>query len=188
MRDLSLHLLDIVQNSIHAKAKKISITIGAYTSLNILEILIVDDGCGMSAEFVTQVINPFTTTRATRKIGMGIPLLKSSAQRAEGTLDIQSLEGKGTTVRTTFKTSHMDRPPLGRLSETIIALIASNPEIRYELVLKSDDENFRLDTVEIKDRLGEVPITHYEVMTWIREYIDEGIKTIFGGVLDEINS
>ena len=188
MRDLSLHLLDIIQNSVSAGADRISVTIGAYTSQNLLEMIITDNGCGMSEEFLERATDPFATTRTTRKIGMGLPLLKSSAQRTSGSLEIKSSESKGTRVRACFSISHLDRPPLGNITETMIILIASNPEIDYELVIKNDKDEFRIDTSEIKDKLGEVPITHLDVITWIKGNIDEAVKTIFGGVLDEINS
>ncbi|HHW31954.1 MAG TPA: ATP-binding protein [Clostridiaceae bacterium] len=188
MRDLSLHLLDIIQNSITAGAGRISVTIGAYISRDILDLIITDNGCGMSEGFLAQVTDPFATTRTTRRIGMGLPLLKSSAQRASGNLQVKSEEGKGTSVKASFSISHIDRPPLGNLTETMIPLISSYPEIDYELILKNDNDEYRLDTSEIKEQLGEVPITNFDVITWIKESINEAVKIIFGGVLNEINS
>lgn len=188
MRDLSLHLLDIVQNSVKANARRIKIGISADVQRGRLEITVEDDGSGMDEELLRQVDNPFVTTRTTRKVGMGIPLFKASARRASGDLEIWSEKGCGTTVKACFDINHIDRPPLGNLGETAVGMILTNPDIRYEMVLSNTVNSFEFDSFEIKKKLDGVPITEYEVLMWIREYIDEGVKAIFGGVLNEINS
>lgn len=188
MKDLSLHLLDIIRNSTAASARNIKVQITAYTSEDKLTIIIEDDGTGMDNELLERVTNPFTTTRTTRKIGMGIPLLKASAEMSSGELKIDSVKGKGTVVYATFKISHIDRPPLGDIASTMTSLIAAEPEIEFMLSLNSDNGSFRFDTAEIKEKLGDVPINEIEVISWIGEFIEEGIKSIFGGVLDEIDS
>lgn len=188
MRDLSLHIMDIIQNSVAAKASRICLGIAASKNADILEISISDNGVGMDREFANMISDPFVTTRKTRRVGLGIPLLKASAQMSSGDLFIESEKGKGTTLKASFKISHIDRPPLGDVAETITSVIVANPDIDLEIVLRSDEKHFNLHTGEIKQRLGEVPIAHYEVLSWIKEYINEGIKTTFGGVLDEIDS
>ena len=186
MRDLSLHLMDIIQNSVTAGAKLIETGFEACDGK--LVMTIADNGCGMDSELLARVTDPFSTTRKTRKVGLGIPLLKAAAERASGGLEIDSQPGLGTNVRACFDVGNIDRPPLGDIAETIAGVILSNPEILFKLRLKSPGGEFALDTGEIKERLGEVPIVELEVLTWIKEYVEEGITAIFGGVLDEIDS
>ncbi|CDG35017.1 histidine kinase [Acetivibrio thermocellus BC1] len=186
MRDLSLHLMDIVQNSIDAKASKISILICADKKSDLLEIEVKDNGIGMDSDFLKEVVNPFTTTRDTRRVGLGIPLLKASAKRASGELEITSEKLVGTTVKASFKISHIDRLPLGNLAQTMESLIVARPDIEYDLTLDNKKERFIFNSFEIKRRIGEVPLTHFEVLKWIGEYVNDGVKTIFGGILDEI--
>jgi len=181
-------LLDIIQNSIAADAGKIIVTIYTKEPDEELGIIVEDNGHGMDKEFLERVTDPFVTTRKTRNIGIGIPLLKSSSEMAGGRLDIDSVKGKGTILKATFKIGHIDRLPLGDVADTFISLIAARPDIEFELKLDNGKESFLFNSLEIKEKLGGVPITEYEVLSWIREFIDEGVKTIFGGVLNEINS
>ncbi len=188
MRDLSLHLLDIIQNSITAKATAIFVLISADRKKDRLLIRIQDNGIGMNEFLRLKVTDPFVTTRTTRKVGLGIPLLKASAKLAGGDLTVDSEEGKGTTITVDFQISNIDRLPLGDISETMVSLIASEPEIRFVIELENGIHCIRLDTLEVKEKLGEVPITEYQVLMWIRDFIGEGVKKIFGGVLHEIDS
>lgn len=186
MRDLSLHLIDIVQNSITAKAARIKIVISANKDNDELLMRIEDNGMGMDKELASRVSDPFVTTRTTRKVGLGIPLLKASAELAEGGLALSSEIGKGTTIEAWFKISSIDRIPLGDIAETVSDTIMANPNIELELILESGNGSFVFDTLNIKERLGGVPITEFEVIAWIKEYIKEGATNIFGGVLDEV--
>jgi anti-sigma regulatory factor (Ser/Thr protein kinase) len=188
MRDLSLHLLDLVQNSITARADHIEIAIRADRNNGILEISVRDNGVGMDPELLQRVTDPFATTRTTRRVGLGIPLIKASAERAAGGLVIASEKGKGTSVDARFMIDNIDRPPLGDVAGTIVDIIISEPAREFTLVLENGSDTFRFDSAEIKERLGEVPITEYAVTVWMREYLNEGIKVIFGGVLNEIDS
>lgn len=188
MKDLSLHLLDIIRNSTAAGARNIKIEISADTVEDQLRIIVEDDGNGMEKELLERVTDPFATTRTTRKIGMGIPLLKASAEMSSGELKIDSVKGKGTYLCATFKISHIDRPPLGDIADTMASIVAAEPEIEFILDINSDNGSFRFDTSEIKKKLDGVRINEIEVIYWIREFIEEGIKSIFGGVLDEIDS
>jgi len=188
MKDLSLHLMDIIQNSITASSSKITVSINADKELDLLEIEIADNGVGMDKDLLASVSNPFTTTRKTRKIGLGIPLFKDSANLSGGYLIINSQIGIGTVVKASFRISHIDRIPLGDLAETIVTIIVAHPDIGLELSLGNTKEYFRLDLAEVKEKLGDVPINDFEVVNWIKEYINEGIKLIFGGVLNEVIS
>lgn len=188
MRDLSLHIMDIVQNSLSAKADRIDITICALTDNDLLEIEIKDNGVGMDEDFLKDIKNPFKTTRTTRKVGLGISLFEASAKNASGDLSINSKKNLGTEVKACFKISHIDRLPLGNVAETLTTLIMAQPDVEYNLVIDNKKDQFTFSSLDIKKTLGDVPITQFEVIKWIGEYIDEGIKTIFGGVLDEIHS
>lgn len=188
MRDLSLHLMDIAQNSITAGASKISISICADRELDLLELEITDNGIGMDECFLKEVVNPFVTTRGTRRVGLGIPLFEASARRASGGLRITSKKSVGTTIKADFKISHIDRLPLGDIAQTLKVLLIARPDIEYEMVFDNRKKSFNFNSFEVKKRIGEVSITEFEVLTWICEYVNEGVKTIFGGVLNEILS
>lgn len=182
MRELSMHILDLSQNSIVAGASLIEIDVIADTKTDTLRISIKDNGRGMSPEFLARVRDPFTTTRTTRRVGLGIPMFAESARTCDGDLTVQSEVGQGTTVDATFKLSHIDRAPLGDIASTLIALIAANPDIdiRYrqqirgrhpELDSGTSAEEFILDTREIKQQLDGVPINENAVLKWIGEYV-----------------
>ncbi len=188
MRDLSLHLIDIIQNSISAKATNISIRIRGDLSSDKLILAIDDNGIGMDGEVLKQVENPFYTTRTTRKVGLGISLLKASAEISGGRFEIKSVLGVGTTIKADFQISNIDRLPLGDISETLISVIIANPEINFELFLENIKDKFEFRTLDVKEKIGDLSITQLEVIDWIKEYIIEGTKTIFGGVLNEITS
>jgi signal transduction histidine kinase len=188
VRDLSLHILDIIQNSITADATKVVLNITIDKNNDKLTVCIEDNGSGMSKELLKDITSPFSTTRKTRKVGLGISLLMASAERADGELSIQSTLGIGTTVTASFKITHIDRLPLGDISETIVSVILTKPEMDLEIELKSTEETFKFDTAEVKERIVEIPITEPEVLTWIKDFINEGVKIILGGVLDEVHS
>lgn len=188
MRDLSLHILDIVQNSIKANASAVKVIISEKAESKHLILEIKDNGIGMDNDLLIKVDDPFTTSRITRKIGLGIPLLKESAIKCEGEFNIFSERNIGTKVFATFLISHIDRLPIGDIGDTMITVISANPNIRFVLILKSSKGYFEIDTEEIKRQLKGVSITEFDVLQWLKEYIDEGIMNIFGGVLNEVDS
>lgn len=179
MRELSLNILDIVENSVKAEAKIVYIDVIAKD--NFLTISIKDDGKGMSEEFLSRVTDPYTTTRTTRKVGMGLPFLKMEAEMAGGTFDIRSKLGEGTVVTTTFAIDHIDRPPLGDLGETMSTLISNGDEVDYVLHFVFKDTDFVFDTRELKAQLDGVPMDEPEVLLFIKNYIRE--NTPHGGLL-----
>ena len=181
MRELSLHILDIAKNSVKAGAKLVEIEVCADTAADKLTIVITDDGCGMSPEFLRRVQDPFTTTRTTRKVGMGIPLFKMAAESAGGSFSIASEEGKGTKVRAEFGLSHIDRMPLGELGDTMVLLISGSPEIDFRLEFSVDERSFSLDTREVKRTLEGVPVDLPEVQAFLREMLAENIREVSGG-------
>jgi len=178
MNEISLYILDLTQNSVTAGAKHIVITLRLDTADDTLTITISDDGCGMSKELLSKVTSPFTTTRKTRKVGLGIPMIMQLCEMCEGSFDIQSEPGKGTVLTLGFKASHVDLPPMGSLGETMLSLINGTPEgIEFKLLYAVDQNEFSFDTDEVRKMLGpDVPLNTPEVLAWIRDYITEGIQ------------
>ena len=173
MKELSLHVLDIAQNAIQAGAARLTIRLTLETRL--LTITIEDDGCGMSEAFLKDVCDPFSTTRTTRQVGMGLPLYKLAAEQAGGSFDIQSRQGEdhGTVVKAAFDTANIDCPPLGDMAETVVTILQGNPEL--SLVYEYSDETGakRLSTDEMRQILGDVPLNEPEVLIWAREFLCE---------------
>jgi hypothetical protein len=188
LRDISLHILDIMQNSTAAKSTLIKVTLQAETEAGLLEVIVEDNGCGMDEEFLSSVTNPFSTTRTTRKVGLGIPFFKASAEQSGGSFSITSGKGIGTVVKSSYMIDHIDRPPLGDVSGVITDTAAAYPAVELQLVAAGGNKQFKFNSREVAQRLGEVPLAEFAVVQWLREYIGEGLKEIFGGVLNEIVS
>jgi signal transduction histidine kinase len=148
MEDLSLHILDIAENSIAAEAKRIEIRIEEDQVKDVLAIEIKDDGNGMDEEMRRKVLDPFFTTRTTRKVGLGLPLLAQASRESEGTLEIDSKPGQGTTVKAALRYHHIDRRPLGNILETIQTLVVGHPEIEFLFEHTKDGSTYRYDTKE----------------------------------------
>lgn len=178
MEELSLHILDIAKNSVKAKANNITIKINEDEKDNRLTIEIIDDGCGMSEEFLKTVKNPFSTTRTTRKVGMGISLFEAAAIQCGGGLEISSKLGEGTTVKADFELNSIDRAPLGDIAGTMTALISGSPEIDFVYSHNKNGNEFKLDTKEIREILGDVPLDNLDVVSWIDGFINDGLKEI----------
>lgn len=174
MKELSLNILDIVQNSVKAEASLVVIEINENGSW--MEIVITDNGYGMSEEFLKAVCDPFSTTRTTRKVGLGIPLLKLAAEQAGGTLEIKSKERAlhpndcGTEIRATFYTDHIDFTPLGDVVSTVILLIQGSPLVDFVFRHRRENGLVELDTRQMRSALGdEVPLNEPEVLEWAKE-------------------
>lgn len=178
MQELALHILDIVQNSIVANASLIKIEIAEDIKNDFLTITIGDNGKGMTAEEIGRVTDPYFTSRTTRKVGMGLPLLKHSAQQASGNLVVSSESGNGTEVVAVFRHSHIDRPPLGDLAGVVKLLIGANPDIDFVYRHRREDREYILDSREVKAVLEGVPVNNPEVMIFIGEMVKENLKEI----------
>lgn len=178
MKELSLHILDIVENSIKARASLIELIIDEDLAKDVLSIEVKDNGVGMSEEVLEKVINPFYTTRTTRKVGLGIPLLKENAERCGGFLKIISQEGRGTQLIAEFQHSNIDRPPLGNLADTIVAII--NNELMQEFILERiyNGASYSLDTREIKQVLEVDSLAESDILLWIKDYINTNEKEL----------
>lgn len=183
MRELSLNILDISQNSLAAGAKSVEIAIEADTAKDLLTITITDDGKGMEKRLLESVTDPFSTTRKSRKVGMGLPLLKQAAEQAGGRLEIKSKESEGTTVKAQFEISHIDRMPLGSVEDTVAVLLQNPGGAEISLVFEADGRRFEFNTKEIKKQLEADDITDYETVSYLKDYIRENIRSITGGTI-----
>lgn len=181
MRELSLHLLDIAENSIAAGASKIQIRVLEDTRSDLLQMSVEDNGKGMDAEMVAKVVDPFVTSRTTRKVGLGIPLLKEAAEACNGFLKIESELGKGTKLFVQFQRSHIDRMPLGDLASTYRELLIANPQIHWIFTYKKDEQEFVFDDEPVKEVLNGVSFTEPSILNYLRETIDTGIHEIMAG-------
>lgn len=179
MKEISLHILDIVHNSIRAGATEVELCVTESVADDILSFTITDNGCGMDEEMVKSVIDPFTTSRSTRKVGLGIPLLKLATENTGGGIEISSKLGEGTKIKAVFGISHIDRQPLGDMSETMLGLITSYEEIDFVYRHMVDGKEFVLDTKEVKQILGGVSLKSPEVVIWLKEFLAENESELY---------
>jgi len=178
MKDLSLHVLDIVQNSLSAKATFIEISIEESRKANTYCLTIKDNGKGMTPEMAKKVLDPYVTSRTTRKVGLGLPLLMLNAERTGGHLSITSNYGKGTEVEALFVYNNIDRLPLGDMAGTIVLLAAANPMIDFVYTHTVEDEKYIFDTREIKEVLDEITINDVHIFKYLKEMINENLQEI----------
>lgn len=182
MKELSLYVLDITMNSVRAGAKNISITL--IEKDHILDLYITDDGCGMTAEQVEKLSNPFFTTRTTRKVGLGVPFLRMLAEMTGGTVTIKSVpesecEEHGTEVYALFHTDHIDFVPLGDIVETVITLVQGSPDVDFLFLHETEAGQVRMSIPEIRQILGDdIPLSSFEVLEWIRGYLLEQYEAL----------
>lgn len=178
MEDLSLHILDVVENSVSADATLVSISIHADCKANILELEISDNGRGMDRELLEAVKSPFVTSRTTRNVGLGLPMLAQSAENTGGKLEIESQPGKGTTVKTSFQLDHIDRIPFGDLERTLMTLIVGNDSVDFVFRYQLDDEAFSLDTRDLKRHFGDEPFYKPLVLKALRKLLKDGLGSL----------
>lgn len=181
MRELSLNVMDVAQNSVRAQAKLITISVEEDRPKHTMTISIKDDGCGMTEEQIEHVIDPFFTTRTTRKVGLGVPLFKLSAEQTGGEFDIKSKLGEGTVTTAKYHTDSVDMTPLGDINSTVSILIRCNPEIDFVFIHSVDENSFTLDTRQLREVLGDVSLDTADVIQWIEEFLDEQTQIIYGG-------
>ena len=183
MTELSLNILDIAENSVKAGAPLTEITVEADSAQNLLEISIRDNGCGMTEEQVQRVTDPFYTTRTTRKVGLGVPFFKESAEAAGGSFLIESKVGVGTTVKASYELDNIDRMPMGDLTATIHTLVTMHEEIDFLFTYRVNENEFVLDTRELREILGEISFKEYEVSNYIKDYLKENITSVTGEII-----
>ncbi len=175
MRELALHLLDIAENSVAAEAGTVWITVEEDHAADRLRITVEDNGRGMDAEMVARVTDPFVTSRTTRKVGLGIPLLKAAAEACNGFLTLTSTPGKGTQVVVEFQHSHIDRMPLGNLAATILTLVVGSPQVHWVFRYRVDGQEYEFDDAPVKAALGDVPLSEPAVLGYLRDALESGI-------------
>jgi hypothetical protein len=178
MQDLSLHILDIAENSIAAQAKTIKIRIKENREKDLLSLEIKDDGQGMDKDTIQRALDPFFTTKTTRRFGFGLSFLKEATRMANGDFALKSAPGKGTRIKATFQASHIDTKPFGDIPQTLITLILGHPEIDLIFSHTIDSKEYSIDTRDIKAQLNGLPINSPKVIKFIKEHIKEGIATI----------
>lgn len=181
MKELSLNILDIIENSLKAKAKNIELTIVEDDSKDLLLIEIKDDGVGMDETLLKEVFDPFMTTSKNKKVGLGLPLLKLEAELCDGGVFIESKKGLGTIVKVCFKKSHIDVPPLGDLPATIVSIIATHPEVNLKFEYVVDGRTFEISTEDLRKTCEESLCTPL-VLSSIKTFLEEKIKELHGGV------
>jgi hypothetical protein len=168
-----------MENSVAAGATRIKIRVDEDIADNILTIKIEDNGKGMDKDTLDKALDPFYTTKKTRRVGLGLSMLAQATQESEGSFDIKSQPGKGTKITAKFVYDHIDRKPLGNMAETITTCIAgsgSQTDIIYRH--SRGDQEFIFDTKDIKERLNGVAIDNPEIISFLKQQLEEGLKVI----------
>lgn len=178
MKELSLHVYDLMENSTAANAKDIKLTIKDSLKDNIFDFIIEDNGKGMSPEFLARVTDPYTTSRTTRKVGLGLPLIKMNTENCNGGMNITSELGIGTTLHFWFEHNHWDRPPMGDLAGTLIMLVSQHEDIHFVIRYITDQDEFVFDTNEVKEALDGMSMNDLSVIRMLKEMVEENLKDI----------
>lgn len=178
MKDLSLHILDIAQNSITAKATLIQIAIVEDTVADTYTITITDNGYGIPPDMLARVTDPYTTSRTTRKVGLGIPLFKQNAERTGGGLTITSEVGKGTVLTAAFVHSNIDRPVLGDIAGVVVILVSANPSIDFVYTHVVNQQSYVFDTREVREALDGIPLNEPSVIPLLKEMIAANLEEL----------
>ena len=171
-----MHIIEILMNSIAANATKILLRIKNSINEDIISIEVEDNGKGMSKEKAKKASSPFSTSRKTRKIGMGLAFLKGLCDTCNGTFEIDSEEGVGTKVKAAIQKSHIDTPELGNIGEICMATLQANEDLDFTLEYNNDVTSFIFSSNEIRKELDGVSLNEPEILLWIKDYINQGIK------------
>lgn len=178
MQDLAMHLLELLMNALAHKTSLLKIEIINNTKLNRIYFKVIDDGEGMTLDVLNAATNPFTTTRYTRKIGMGLAFLKSLVDHTEGHLDIKSKLNEGTEISFDVRMDHIDLPPLGDMGEMIVMAYNANPDVKIEFKYIYDENEFNYNQLAIEDEIGNLDFSDINILMWVKDYINEGIKNL----------
>lgn len=178
-RELALHILDLVENSLQAGATLVTIEIIEDEAADRLTISVSDNGHGMDEKTAQQITDPFFTTRSTRRVGLGIPFLKQATELCNGSLTIDSTLGQGTTITATFQHSHLNRMPLGDMVNTVLGLVVGYPQVNFVYRHSAGDRRFEFDTRPIKRELGAVPLSEPTVIEYLRREISDSLAQIY---------
>ena len=178
MNDLSLHIIDIIQNSLSAGASLIGLTVDEQPAAGRLTVTIKDDGQGMEAAQVDRLSDPFFTSRTTRRVGMGIPLYTQSARQAGGDVTVSSTPGEGTTVEAWFDMNNIDLPPMGDIPGAVVLMASANPGTEFVFEYIYAGESYVFDTRQVREALGGLPLSDPGVMNAVTEMMENNIRTI----------
>lgn len=178
MKNIALHILDLAENSARANARKVQISITEDPLSDSYCLSIQDDGEGMGAEILQKATNPFYTSRTTRKVGMGLPLIQMNAERTGGSFTLQSEPGMGTTMKADFALSHPDRLPLGEIDEVLVLLAVGIPQLRLVYKHKTSSGSYCFDTEVIREIIGNIQDSNLEIRRFLKEMIVENLKEI----------
>jgi hypothetical protein len=181
MLELSLHIMDLAQNSLAAGATRVEVRIEESLAEDRLTIEISDNGRGIPEEMIPRVTDPFVTSRKARAVGLGLPLFKNAAESCGGGMEVHSETGRGTKVLAWFRLDHIDRAPLGNIGETMGILITGNPSVDFFYEHLVDGKSYRLETPEMREALGAVPLSDPAVLEFVRGDIEEGLRKIGAG-------
>jgi anti-sigma regulatory factor (Ser/Thr protein kinase) len=181
MRELSLHILDLVENALAAGADRVAVRVAESTAEDRLTIRVSDNGRGMPEEKIQRLEDPFVTTRKTRRVGLGLSLLAAAAKRCEGALSVRSEAGRGTIVQADFRRSHIDRAPMGDIAATLGAILLSNPDIDFTYVHRVDENDFSLNTRELKSELEGQALNDPSVVHHLSVAIRRSIRELSSG-------
>ena len=173
-----MHILDIVQNSISAGATLVTLTVDESPAEDLLTIAVGDNGRGMTPEQVSRLADPFFTSRTTRRVGMGIPLLMDSARQSGGDVRIESEPGKGTEVTAVFGYSNIDRPPLGDVANALMLLVSSNPDLDFLFTYRYDGEEFLFHTADVRDVFGKDALRNLTIIRNLEKMIKDNMREI----------
>ena len=178
MKELAMHVYDLMENSTAADAKDIKLTIVDSLANDDFHFTIEDNGRGMSPEFLARVTDPYTTSRTTRKVGLGLPLIKMNTENCDGGMKLTSELGKGTRLEFWFRHRHWDRPPMGDLPGTLVMLLAAHEDIHFIITYRTDQDEFVLDTDELKEALDGMSLNDIHIINYLKEMISENLQAI----------
>lgn len=178
MRELAQHITDLVENAARAGARRVDVEILEDLVDDRLIIVVADDGHGMDPETVARLGDPFFTSRTCRRVGLGIPLVAATAERCDGSVQVESSPGRGTRVTVGLRHSHIDRPPLGNLQATLLTALVGHPEVDLCYRHRANGRGFDIDGGAIRRELGEVPLSHPSVLRWLEQYLTEGLSEV----------
>ena len=178
MKELAMHVYDLMENSTAANSTEVKLTIRDSLKDNIYAFTIEDNGKGMTPEFMAKVTDPYTTSRTTRKVGLGLPLIKMNTENCGGGMKLQSEVGKGTRLDFWFQHNHWDRPPMGDIAGTIVMLCAAHEDIHIIYKHITDEGEFVFDTDEIHEALDGMSMNDVKVMGWLKDMVQEKLEAI----------
>lgn len=178
MKELAMHVYDLMENSTAANSTEVRLTIRDSKQDNVYAFTIEDNGKGMTSEFLAKVTDPYTTSRTTRKVGLGLPLIKMNSEHCGGGMNIASEVGRGTTLNFWFQHDHWDRPPMGDLAGTIVMLCAAHEDIHIIYRHITDSDEFVFDTEEIKEALDGMSMNDVKVFKWLKDMVQENLEAI----------